>query len=150
MMAQCAHQDSAIVLRDVFSLYHEPKSNYTVELRLDGIYCQGEKEFSIPFTDIVGCHCMRPKPSRSITRRADPRAFLCIYSYPLRPKKFTKTAWYRCRTTTILRTKKFDTFDENKKIVQEWRNALLTLLRQKKYGSEVDASTLNGGVGLLI
>ncbi|XP_035232702.1 sphingosine kinase 2-like [Stegodyphus dumicola] len=123
-----------VILEDLF--YSYPAISFPCELSLT------EKILTIHFTlkgktdvemidlsDIVGCHVFRGK-SKLKNESEDSSAYICIYSYPLKTSAgILSKQLRRERRVLTFQMRKFETQNENLKVVNKWRRAILCLIR---------------------
>ena len=77
---------------------------------------------SLSFSDILGCDCMKGKS------KEDTNAYITVYAYPHR-KKFASKKTVRRRQAFTFAFDSKDSFVDNSKDAEPWRNLIMYLSR---------------------
>ncbi|CAL1278917.1 unnamed protein product [Larinioides sclopetarius] len=127
----------AVILEESF--YSYPLTSVVCNIILTekvlfvGVATKGKTEAEKVFlSDIIGCHAFRSKSGKTRNETLENSAYFCIYAYPLKTSAgiLSKQLKREKRTLTFL-MRKYDTEDDNFKIVDKWQRAINCLLRGK-------------------
>lgn len=134
-----AFKESEIILQDVFCLYPAVSTVCNLVLTEKILYIDypnngknaGENVF---VSDIIGCHVLRGKNTKSKNDIKDTTAYICIYSYPLKTSGgILSKQLRRERRALTFQMRKFETSEENLNFVNKWHRAILWLLKGKQF-----------------
>ena len=115
-----------ILLEGELELFPNEKSVYKVELRRSGITytplnVNNAQKLSkyLHFGNIIGCRCRRSSEQKHSTK-----AYFTIFAYPLR-KKLLSGKWSRRPDHITFGRSCDNSFDENRKVVEQWRRVII-------------------------
>ena len=114
-----------ILLEGKFTIFPNEKAVYKLELRKSGITCillnsnNAVNNRYFHFGDIIGCRCRKSTEPKYATK-----AYFTIFMYPLRKKMFSGK-WCRRQDHITFGRQWSDSFDENRKVVEQWRRVII-------------------------
>lgn len=120
-----------VLLLDEFEVFPKEKVLHQVQLTRTGItYYQADVDISkrvvkyLHFGDVIGCRCRK-----SVDQKYASKAYLTVFTYPLKKKLFSEK-WVRSKAHVTFAKNTHETFDGNRKVVEQWRRVILHCCRQ--------------------
>ncbi|XP_037093838.1 sphingosine kinase 1-like [Pollicipes pollicipes] len=138
-------EEDGLVIREQFSYFTKPKVQCRITITQSAVSVENLSTRlleRIDATDIIGCHCMRPKgaPGHAADdaprptaefRGTQPReldAYICIYAYTCKKRSDGAAAHFK-RRSHIFRVGKKATYEANLRLAAFWRTLVLCVAR---------------------
>ena len=113
-----------ILLEGEFDVFPNEKALYKVELRRSGITyyplnVNSARSKYLHFGNIIGCRCRKSTEQKHATK-----AYFTVFVYPLRKRLFSGK-WSRHPDHVTFGRNCDNSFDENRKVVEQWRRVII-------------------------
>jgi len=120
-----------VLIEGEFEVFPRDKVLYKLECKRTGITyypINGDKSNGaskyIHFEDVIGCRCRK-----SLDQKHSNKAYLTIFSYPLRKKLFSDK-YVRYKNHITFAHSSDSNFESNRKCVEKWRRVILHLCQK--------------------